>query len=285
MSVAGYRSEVGNSFGWERLRRDFDGISRVTPRCSPICEELVKESIPLESKEEISLINGMNAPDPPAENPVAKAPTEFRWWRVLLVTGLILVPLYFLTFPRIIRCGGDPRASEVIGNCRAIYGALWDFMTKHGRLPSPETIEEVKESTGTSIPLGTASSNDYLRQLIAAGADEKMFYSGSKKFRRPDGRVDGKHALEKGECGFAYVVGIGMSDNSSMPVLIGPVIPGQKRFDSEAFNKKAVMLRLDGSATMMTINIHGHIALGGGKSIDPAKPEWEGKPITIAWPE
>lgn len=213
-----------------------------------------------------------------------KAPAEFRWWRVLLVTGLILVPLYFLTCPpRGWR--KDPNRTEAVNNAREIYNVLWDFRSKYGRFPGPGTIDEVRLSTGNSIPLGADSSNAFLRQIVANGADERMFYSGSKKFRRPDRRVDGKHALEKGECGFAYVVGIRMWDNPSMPVLIGPVVPGEKRFDSEAFNKKAVMLRMDGSATSLTINKHGHIALGGGKSIDPAKPEWEGIPLTIAWPE
>jgi len=245
----------------------------------------VKESIPLESWEEIGLINGMDTPDSPPEEHAMKAPAKFRWWRVLIVTSVILVPLGFLTCPPVRGCRKDPNRTEAVNNAREVHKALWGFMEKYGRLPSPETIEEVRKSTGTTIPLGTASSNDYLRQLIAAGADERMFYSGSKKFRRSDGRVDGKHALEKGECGFAYVVGIGMSDNPSMPVLMGPVIPGEKRFDPKPFDKKVVLLRLDGSATSLTINIHGHIALGGGKSIDPANPEWEGMPINIVWPE
>jgi len=227
----------------------------------------------------------MDAPESPPEEHAVKAPAEFRWWRVLLVTGLILVPLYLWVVPRNLRGPKKAGQTEAVNNAREVHKALWDFNAKYGRFPGPETIEEVRKSTGTSIPLGATSSNDYLRQLIAAGADEKMFHSGSQEFRRPDGLVDGKHALEKGECGFAYVVGVGMSDDPSMPLLIGPVIPGERRFDPKVFDKKAVMLRLEGSATSMTINIHGHIALGGGKVIDPASPMWNGKPITIAWPE
>ena len=216
------------------------------------------------------LIHGMDVPDTPEDNRSATAPTKFRWWRVLL--GVFLLGILLMGFVPCMpsRREESKNRSEALSKSRMIHGVMSDFIMKYGRFPGPETIEEVRKSTGTTIALGTASSNDYLRQLIAAGADEKIFHSGSKKFRRPDERVDGKHALEKGECGFAYVVGVEMSDDPFMPLLIGPVIPGEKRFDSKAFDKKAVVLRLDGSAISLTINIHGHIALGGGKSIDPA---------------
>jgi len=227
----------------------------------------------------------MDIPDSPEDNRSAKAPTEFRWWRVLL--GVFLFWMLWLGF---VPCQLTPKVSmrnqkDAVNNAREVHKELWSFMEMHGRFPSPETIEEVRKSTDNSIPLGTVSSNDYLRQLVVNGADERIFYSGSKRFRRPDGRVNGQYALEKGECGFAYVVGIQASDDLSMPVLIGPVIPGEKRFDSDAFNRKVALLRLDGSVVMTVINIHGHIALGGGKSIDPANPQWNGKPLTIAWPE
>lgn len=91
--------------------------------------------------------------------------------------------------------------------------------------------------------------------------------------------------MKKGEGGFAYVVGMSEADGIDAPLVIAPVIPGKKLFDPKAFNKKIVILRIDGSAKSLTLRADGKIALGGGKVLDPANPMWNGKPITIAWPE
>ena len=66
---------------------------------------------------------------------------------------------------------------------------------------------------------------------------------------------------------------------------IAPVIPGSNRFDPEPFKGKAVVLRIDGSAISYPITKDGKIDMGGGIYFDPAKPMWNGKPLTIAWPE
>jgi hypothetical protein len=51
------------------------------------------------------------------------------------------------------------------------------------------------------------------------------------------------------------------------------------------FDGKAVILRLDDSAYSYLIRKDGKIAFGGGVVLDPASPMWNGKPLTIAWPE
>ena len=171
-------------------------------------------------------------------------------------------------------------------NAREIHKALFEFDVEYGEFPSASTIPKVQSETSTTMPLGTASSNDYFRQLLAKGlGNEGTFYSGSRNFKNPDNNVDGLKALQKGEGGFAYVVGLSTSENSSTPLLIAPVIPGTKQFDPEVFNGKAVVLRIDGSAVSYPIRKDSKIDLGNGDLLDPAKPEWNGKPLTIAWPE
>lgn len=81
------------------------------------------------------------------------------------------------------------------------------------------------------------------------------------------------------------MVGLSTSDDPTPPLLIAPVIPGSNRFDADPFDHKAVVLRIDGSAISYPIMKDGKIDMGGGVYLDPVHPMWNGKPITIAWPE
>lgn len=178
-----------------------------------------------------------------------------------------------------------PPPSEAARRSRKWYRIIWGIgAIEYGSYPNAFTIPLVIEATGTTLPLGTTSSNDYLRQLIATGADERWFRSGSKKFRHSDGRVDGAEALKKGECGFAYIVGLDETDGSSAPLVIAPVIPGKKKLDAKEFKGAVVVLRMDGSVTSIKLRKDGTFVIDG-TLVDPAHPEWKGKPFTIAWPE
>lgn len=171
-------------------------------------------------------------------------------------------------------------------NAWQAHECLIEFAVEYGTFPNASTISRVRGDTGTLLYLGTKSSNDYLRQILARGkGDERMFEGGSRRFFMSDGQMDGAEALKRGECGFAYVVGLSTSDDPTTPLLIAPVIPVSNRFDPEPFDHKVVILRIDGSAISYPIMKDGKIDMGGGVHLDPAKPMWNGKPITIAWPE
>ena len=226
-----------------------------------------------------------NAPAPPPSEVVLKSRGRYHIIWGVGITSLLLFLVVALLFPVVLRSQRGARETIAVCNAREIHKALFEFHIEYGSYPNPDTIPSVIARTGTTLPLGKRSSNDYFRQLIAMGADERMFYSASKNFRPSNRRVDGGEALKKGEGGFAYVVGLSEDDNPSLPLVIGPVVPGKKRFDPKPFGKRIVALRIDGSATSLTLRADGKIALGGGKVIDPANPMWNGKPITIAWPE
>jgi hypothetical protein len=161
-------------------------------------------------------------------------------------------------------------------------GELRFFEDQYGAYPSAATIPLVREETGTTMSLGTTTSNDYFRQLLAAGlGDEKMFFG----FRRADLRTDGARALEKDECGIAYVPGLRSSDDPTLPVAIAPVLPSRKGLDPERFEGAAVILHINGEVRTYPLRNDGKIVLGGGTLFDPTRPEWNGKTLTIAWPE
>lgn len=226
-----------------------------------------------------------NAPAPPPSEAALKSRRRYHIIWGVGIASLLLFFVVGLLSPIVLRSRKGSAENISVNNAREIHKALFEFHVEYGSYPNPHTIPSVIARTGTTLPLGTKSSNDYFRQLIAMGADERMFYSASKKFRPSDRRVHGGEALKKGEGGFAYIVGLSEYDNSSLPLVIGPVAPGKKRFDPKPFGKRIVALRIDGSATCLTLRKDGKIALGGGKFLDPAFPMWDGKPITIVWPE
>jgi hypothetical protein len=121
---------------------------------------------------------------------------------------------------------------------------------------------------------GGTTSNDYFRQLLAAGiGNEKMFYAKTADSKKPDDIYNTQaKALDAGECGFGYVMdnqsGQSSSSNSGRPIAVTPLAKGSSEFfDPEPFDKKAVVLRIDGSASSLTINNSKRVTMGGGKTL------------------
>ncbi len=174
---------------------------------------------------------------------------------------------------------------EVVSNARQIGLALFEFEVEYESYPSPKTIAEVQAKNPSGLHLGTKTSNDYFRQLIAAEitASERLFYAKVPGARKPDDVILPGRALEAGECGFAYL----MSDSQieDRPLVVTPLIPGTNRFDRKPFDGKAIVLRGDNSVIRYAIDKDGHARVGGVILLDPSHPVWEGKGLTIAWPE
>src|SRR5690606_7922664 len=133
------------------------------------------------------------------------------------------------------RRGGS--GTEAINNARQIGMALSEFESEYGSFPSADTIAKVKAQVDTDLDLHAGSSNSLFRQLIAAGIAqaETMFYSKTQGTRRPDNVMTGERALEKGECGFAFVAGISSGDYPpETPIAMTPMQPGSRKFDRKA---------------------------------------------------
>ena len=165
--------------------------------------------------------------------------------------------------------------------------ALFEFETEYGKFPDASTIDAVKKETGTILPFGTKTSNDFFRQLIGSGIaqSEPMFHARIKGANKPDGRMDAGNALAKGEVGFTYLAGLSSKGNPSRPLIVTPMIPGTDRFDPEPFNGKAVVLKMDNSVTSLPIQKDGHVLVNGKNLFDPTNPIWDGKPPVIVWPD
>lgn len=202
---------------------------------------------------------------------------------LLVVLGLavvILSPMVRRQRKKAIECYAN-------NNLRQIGLWLFEFQQEYAKLPDASTIPAVKKATGTPLSLGTRTSNDYFRQLIASGfaPSENAFYAEIPGIREPDNRMDALHALEKGECGFTYLMGGTKDSNPSRPVVVTPMIPNTDRFDPSPFGSSADILKYDNSVSPLRIEKDGHAIFAGRILMDPSNPIWEGHPPVIAWPE
>lgn len=225
-----------------------------------------------------------DAPAPPPSEAALRSRRKFRWvWivGVISILGLAVAPMFIRR--KRTSCG----PTEQVHNARQIGLALYEFEVEYGKFPDATTIAAVRSKTGSLMPLGTKSSNDYFRQLMAGGIamSEAMFYAKGRGTHKPDGLMNGSQALAKGECGFTYLSGLSSKGNPSRPIIVAPMIPGTDRFDPKPFEGKAVLLRLDNSVTSLPIDKNGHVIVGGKNLFDPSNPIWDGKPPVIAWPE
>ncbi|RYD62290.1 MAG: hypothetical protein EOP83_14985 [Verrucomicrobiaceae bacterium] len=204
----------------------------------------------------------------------------------LSIVGLTLLGLVSLT--GIFKKRPPHVRSETINHAKQLHLALLDFENDFGCFPDSSTIADVKDDTGTSLPLGNSTSNELLRQLIAFGnKSERIYWAESATSRhKPDDNIQGTHALEKSECGFAYVTGLSSSSDPSIPILLAPVDASHRRFERKSsYEDKALVLFVDGSWKVLPIDKHGNIQLNGMNILDPRQPFWKGKAPDIKWPE
>jgi hypothetical protein len=209
---------------------------------------------------------------------------------VLLVSGLVSFPL----FVRQGKCREGQ--TESVSNARQIGLALFEFQTAYGSFPDETTAAKVRLKTGDDINFGTASSNDYFRQLIAAqiANSEAMFYAKTAYTEKPDNVTKpGAKALAPGEVGFGYLMdgksALDPKGNPSRPLacsplaLVGKTVSNQ--FFDSSFNKgRAVVLKMDNSVQSLSIDpdsrrgfisgLEKHLLQTGSDTVwgDSAKP-------------
>lgn len=217
-----------------------------------------------------------------------------KWWRWILGVGIGLILfllLVWMTTPVVIRAKKKSDLTEAVSNLRQIGLALFEFDADYGRFPDSSTAIDVKDATLTSLALGTTSSNDYFRQLIASEICQKefIFYARTPTSKKPDNVFDGSNALEKGECAFAYIAGLSWNSMTETPVVVLPLVPGKKLFDTKVsqryYDGKAVILRVDNRVIVLPIDKSGHVWLNGKDLFDPSQPFWGGKAPDVKWPE
>ena len=177
--------------------------------------------------------------------------------------------------------------AEALNNARQVKFALDGFATDfNGHFPSEATGRKVVPG-GT----GTASSNDYLRQLFLSGEtlSEAIFWSrrspvASKE--APDDEVlvnDEPKAdliLQPGDCHWAYMTGQTNTSNVARPLLLDPFDPKTGEWDPDLWDRKTVIVRVDGSAKAMRMRVSDNLVLDGSNQdiLSPDADAWRAEP-------
>lgn len=237
-------------------------------------------------------------PQPPADRPAPTQPGPeamdsiikakmIAWLGVLSIAICLVV----VGAPRVFRTRCHTRCGrpEVINNIKQIGAMLLEFDTEYGQFPDAATIADVKTATSTPLTFGCATSNDLFKQCLAGGGgkSEKPFWAKTAISPKKADDVFGtdSNTLVKGECGFAYIAGLSVSDDPATPVVMTSLLPGKLLFDPKPFDGKAVVLLLDNSARMLPIEKNGKVMLNGMDIFDPRQPFWKGKKPDVKWPE
>lgn len=203
-------------------------------------------------------------------------------------SGFILLgiaTLAGLSAPMIIRQRKKADQTEAINNARQIGLALTEFKVEFGTFPSATTAAAVAKESEHN-PITGNSSNARFRQLIQGDIvqSETMFYAKTDGGHRPDGDISGDHAIEAGECGFAYIEAT--VGEARRPLAVAPLVPGSDRFDPKPFSGKAVILWSDNSVTSLPIDRRtGDVLFEGMNILDTKNPVWKGSPPVILLPE
>jgi prepilin-type N-terminal cleavage/methylation domain-containing protein len=196
----------------------------------------------------------------------------------LLVVISIIATLAGVGVPVIMSKIKDGARAEAIGNIKQIGLAMFTFDQDYGSYPCDATGIEVKNNNpDTAFNFGSNTSNDFFRQLIAAGAidTEKSFYAKAPYTRKADNVMSQGKCLAAGECGFAYIMAtstdpLSSSGNSGRPLLAAAVYEGATNgtFDADVYAKKAVIFRIDNSATAEPVRPSDKkVLVGGGKTL------------------
>jgi prepilin-type N-terminal cleavage/methylation domain-containing protein len=190
----------------------------------------------------------------------------------LLVVIVIIAALAGLTAPMVIRQRKKADQTEAVNNARQIGMALFEFETEYGSFPDDTTATAVKDATDTPLVSG-GKSNDRFRQLMRAGIaqSEAMFYAKTGFTKKPDGiMTTDLQALAAGEVGFGILMesatkGMSASGNPSRPIVAAPFkVDMGGTFDSDFYDSKAVVLRLDNSVTSLPIvSTTGNVKING----------------------
>ena len=87
--------------------------------------------------------------------------------------------LLVLSAPLWLRARKKGPQTEATSNLKQLHRALLDFDSDYGRFPDAASIADVQSKTHSTLSLGTSTSNDYFRQLIAAGytTSESTFWA------------------------------------------------------------------------------------------------------------
>ncbi len=217
----------------------------------------------------------------------------------LLVVIVIIASLAGLTAPMVIRQRKKADQTEATSNARQIGLAMFEFEVEYGSFPDASTREVLDETFTTAVIKGDETdANGYFKQLMQAGLtqSEQMFYAKTGFTKKPDGDISSNtEALDDGEVGFGYILnsdkGLTTGGNPSRALVATPLVADGTKFNGDPFDRKAVVLRIDNSATSVNIVVpagddsnSGPAIVGGKDLMSGENPIWGDTTPTMVEP-
>jgi prepilin-type N-terminal cleavage/methylation domain-containing protein len=197
---------------------------------------------------------------------IRQSPRGFTLIELLVVIAIIAI-LASAAVPAYQNVMVQARQNNDMGNARQIGIALRSFATDFdGAFPSNANM--VGDTNGSNSTAKDA--NEALRNLVPNYiGQEKVFYLAGSKWCNtvlPDEKTDGANALAAGENNFAYVKGLTDTSPSNYPLLadgfsdqVGTYSKDETARGGIWKGRKAVVLRVDGSAKVETCNNNGQV--------------------------
>jgi prepilin-type N-terminal cleavage/methylation domain-containing protein len=204
----------------------------------------------------------------------------------LLVVIAIIVSLAALATPQIFKALKRAALAEALSNVRQVKFALDGFSNDFdGQYPNTDTAEKVEEGGGS----GSQTSNDYFRQLFMSGVtqSETIFWVKNSPVASkspPDdkvtegGKPQSNLILQPGDCHWAYVTEQTNTSNVARPLVVDGYKRGTTEYDPELWDRKAIVLRIDGSARALRMRLSdGAILDGSNKDLLSTNADaWDG---------
>jgi hypothetical protein len=196
-------------------------------------------------------------------------------WLQWGVGVLVLLVLWAMGTPAATRCGRSSAMTEAASNAKQLFYLLVEFDQEFGQFPGDATAILHEGVNGGDIDLRSFKgeySNDYLAQFIEVGytKSEDIFYArgGTGNPSKPDNDIGSRDKmLAEGECGFAYVKGLSTTSHTGSPLLCAPMYGDGYKFNTDIYQGKGVILRVDGAVKQYRLNKDRHAVIGRAKTL------------------
>lgn len=189
-------------------------------------------------------------------------------WVQLSFVVFILLALAFVAMPVVCKTSKKAPMTEATSNAKQVFYLLVEFDQDFGQFPTDATAHEIEGLEGHRHEF----SNDYMAQFIQGGytSSEEIFYArhGSKPYRKPDNLIGSPNQrLSEGECGFAYIKDLSSGAHPETPVILAPMYGDGYKFNTDAYEHKAVILRVDGSVKQFRLNKDREVVISGSTKL------------------
>lgn len=200
------------------------------------------------------------------------------------VIGLLLFAAALVViYPLIDRARQRAELADAIGQLKSLKFALDGFANDFdGQFPNVTTGEHLGGDQNRP-----PFSNGYFRQLFLAGetSSERIFWTSRSpvtgaepddEILGPAGTIDPGMILQAGECHWAYVSEQGSTSNQDRPLVLDPFLPGQAAFDPTLWDRKAVIVTIDGGTKAHRLTTTNKVVDGSGRDLfAPDADAWE----------